>query len=319
MLLKITRSIVVATLVVATAMVASSCTTGGPGPSGDYQTGDLRAAVDKALRSVNYPYDDDPTYAAQIASLQVGLIRQCVERNGLDLPDQATPPAPPPSLMPSSAALWLQAFDDYGTSRHLSDPNTIRLFLAAQGAREPGGQMMPDGYDALVYGGDENWVSFPIADGGTVMRPVGGCFGEATERMYGVDARTYERTRMELPRIADLMAAVASDETVRAATRAWSRCMADSGYEVKDPAELAAVMDPKVGEALNGSLRIADFQKFEQALAQADRTCKTESGLGTAAGAAFVDAAQEALAGAEGVVIRYREYVDHARAVMSES
>lgn len=289
-----------------------------PEPSERYLDPDLRSEVLARVQALNFPFDSDPAYAVRIANLQTRLINECVSRHGVVPPRTQELPYTTEVLTPSEPRLWLLPEEDYGVASALSDPEVLAALLRAPSADVPPDGMPPDpeAYDRAVYGPDDERISFPIPGGGTASVPVGGCFGEATEAMYGVPAADYERTYYAIPNIRDVMTDVLADERVRRSVGAWASCMGEQGVRASGPADLYEAMSRWVEGVVEGSVRVAHVEELEHELARHDRACRTESGLGTEVAEVFLESARAALEGSEGVVLEYRAMIEHAQSVL---
>ena len=307
------------------ALVAAVAACGsGPTSSDDYLSGALAQQVTQRIHDLDYPYDEQSSFGYQMGNLQTQLIHDCVEATGLKVPPTDLTQPDPASYVPDVATLWLTAPRDFGVARSLSDPTVLASLRAAMAGEGTDGSThtgYPDNYDTVVYGSTDDpkdWLTFSIEDGGEVQVPVGGCFGQATQQMYGVPAVDYERARHEMPKVADVLAEAVSSKKVRSAVGAWSSCMAKKSYTAKDPSELGQTLSDWLTRAVDGKMTVQQVQAKEAALAVADKDCKTSSGLGTAADESFVDAADKALNSKQGVVSAYREMNDHALKLLAK-
>ncbi|QDW62203.1 hypothetical protein [Oerskovia sp. KBS0722] len=312
---RFTRSLVAVAAAAALTGCGSSVTS-----SNEFRSAELSQEISTALRQLNYPFGEDPAYAIQMANLQSRLIADCVRENGLVMPEPAPEKLEPSRhLVPSEIELWVTAMDDLGTAVALSDPELIAELQAPPSNQEPNAIAVPPGYDEIVYGTDDaGWVEFPLDGGGTVQRPIAGCFGKATEAMYGVSAVEYERAYMEMPKIDAIMAEMRGAESLAPHVQAYSRCMKDAGLGVATPSAIGTLVQPAIEGVVSGEVRLADLQEREEEIARADGACKESSGLGTAAGEHFVDAATKELKEREGVVQEYRSYIENSRTALVE-
>ncbi|RMI12789.1 hypothetical protein [Cellulomonas triticagri] len=287
-------------------------------PSEAHLDPETRRQVREAVQALDYPFESDPAYAVRLANLQARLIDECVVREGVVPPGREDLPLTSADLAPSESRLWLLPGDDYGVAAALDDPAVLAGLVAGESGTTGSGRAAPDpvAYDRAVYGPEDERISFPVEDGATVSVPVGGCFGEATATMYGVEAADYERTYSAMPTIRGVLAEVVADGGVRSATAAWSTCMGEAGIEVSAPGDLYATISAWVGGVLSGTLRVAQVAEQESALAAQDGACRTSSGLGAAVATVFLETATEAIRGSEGVVQEYRAMVEHAQSVM---
>lgn len=305
---------------VAAAAVALAGCSSPPGPSTDYLSDATQAHVAELVRALNYPFDSDPTYAVQVGNLQTRLINDCVARQGVVPPAIKPLPLEADSVVPSAARLWLIPGDDYGVSTLLSDPKAVALLHEGDAGNEQGESVVPDpeAYDRAVYGADNERISFPIEGGGTSSVPVGGCFGEATQAMYGVPAADYERAYYEIPSIRKVMTETLADSAVGRATSAWSSCMGKAGHNVGSPTDLYGEMNRWISGVVEGTSTVTQAEQDEAKLASTDKSCRTSSGLGTAVADRFVALAEAEIAGKEGVVVEYRAMIEHAQSLLDK-
>lgn len=288
------------------------------GASDDYLSAPVRARVVQSVQALDYPFEQDPSYAVRIANLQTRLINECVARQGVVPPKVADLPLDTAAVTPAQSRLWLLPGDDYGVAVALSDPSVVAQLGTDGGVGGGSASDIPDpkAYDEAVYGSSQDRIEVPLEGGGSVSVPVGGCFGEATETMYGVPAADYERAYEAVPNSREVMTALLADGGVRAATSAWSSCMKDAGYRADEPDGLYDVMSTWVSGVVSGSMLVSTVRRQEADLARADRDCRTSSGLGTAVSTTFLGLAATEIQGNEGVIQEYRSMVEHAQALI---
>lgn len=318
MLLTLRRRAGLAAVLAAAGLVVVGCGS-EPQPSDDYLEPGMRADVLARVQALNYPFEADPTYAVRIADLQTRLINACVERQGVVPPRVAPTPLTTELVVPDESRLWLLPGADYGVATALSSPEVLAS-LAAEDPADPAADAAPPdpvAYDAAVYGPQDERIDFPIEGGGSASVPIGGCFGEATEAMYGVPAAEYERAYYAIPNVREVLTTLRSDGSVRAAARRWSSCMSEAGVQADDPGGLYPVMSRWVDDVVAGRRLVSHIQQQEQHLAQEDQECRTSSGLGTALSTTFLELADSALEGSEGVVLEHRAMVEHAQALIA--
>lgn len=293
---------------------------GSPGPSDEFLESEVSARVLSAVRALDYPFEGDPAYAVRVGNLQTRLINECVAAQGIPVPTVADLPLESASVSISQSRLWLLPGDDYGVSTALYDPVVLAQLRAGQ---EPQGssELSADdtaAYDQAVYGPEDERIDLPIEDGGLVSVPVGGCFGEATEAMYGVDAETYERTYYEIPKMRTVMRELTADDEVQKTMSGWSSCMRDEGYRAKQPDDLYGVMNDWIAGVIDGTTLVGAVAEAERTLADADLGCRTESGFGTAVSTRFLAIAEAEISAKEGVVQEYRAMIEHAQASLGD-
>lgn len=311
-----TRTAVLGALV---ALSMAGCA-GSPGPSEEFLAEDVSARVLSAVRALDYPFEDDPAYAVRASNLQTRLINDCVAAQGIPVPSVADLPLEPASVTVSPSRLWLVPGDDYGVSAALYDPTVLAQLRTEAEAHDTPGLAAAEtaAYDQAVYGPENERIELPVEDGGTVSIPVGGCFGEATEVMYGVDAETYERTYAEVPRMQTVLTELTSDDDVRARMSDWSSCMGEAGYRASQPDDLYRVMSDWIAGVVDGTTLVGAVAEAERSLAAADVDCRTQSGFGTVVSERFLEIAEAEIAAKEGVVQEYRTMIEHAQASLGD-
>jgi len=292
-----------------------------PAPSDDYLQPDVSSRVLQDVQALNYPFESDPSYSVRVANLQTHLINQCVQNQGIVPPVVDDIPFESTAVTPSESRLWLLPSADYGVAAALSDPAVIASLAAAgdgPGSDAEAPPPDPKAYDLAVYGPPDSRISVDIPGVASVTVPVAGCFGEATKSMYGVeDAADYERTYYAIPNVRDVMQALEADSDVRRTVAAWSTCMKAAGYQVTTPSDLYEMMNSWVDGVVNGTQAVSDVRTQETALAQADTACRTSSGFGTTVSQAFLELADQKIAGSEGVIQKYRAMIEHAQSVIA--
>lgn len=300
----------------AVALSVAGCSS-SPGPSEDFLEADTAARVVTAVQALDYPFESDPSYAVRVGNLQTRLINECVAAQGIPVPIVGDLPLENASVAVSQSRLWLVPGDDYGVSAALYDPKVLAQLRSTPEPQEAEGTAAEDeAYYQAVYGPEDERIDFPIGDDGTASVPVGGCFGQATETMYGVDAATYERTYYEIPSMREIMRTLTADDDVRASMSSWSSCMKDSGYRADQPDDLYGVMNDWIAGVVEGVTPVGVVAEAERELASADLACRTESGFGTAVSTRFLELAEAEIAAKEGVVQEYRTMVEHAQSLL---
>lgn len=289
-------------------------------PSGEYLEPEIRDEVLARVRDLNYPFAADPAFSVRIGNLQTRLINECVERQGVVAPDVEPLEVTTDVVVPDDTRLWLLPDQDYGVAAALASPDVVAELRAAQDPLDESSSEAaapdPEAYDRAVYGPDDERVTFHLDGGAIVSAPVGGCFGEATEAMYGVPAADYERAYQEIPQLRVVMDELRADGPVRASLGAWSRCMDDAGFPADDPSSLYAHMSGWVDGVVAGRLAVSSVAEEERRLAEEDQTCRTSSGLGTTLSEKFIELADAEIAGREGVVQEYRAMIEHAQSLI---
>lgn len=291
---------------------------GSPEPSDEFLDGDVSARVLSAVHALDYPFEGDPAYAVRVGNLQTRLIDECVAAQGIPVPTATGVPLESASV--SQSRLWLLPGDDYGVSAALYDPTVLAQLRAGQEPQGSSDLSADDtaAYDQAVYGPEDERIDVPIEDGGLVSVPVGGCFGEATEAMYGVDAETYERTYYEIPKMRTVMRELTADDEVQKTMSGWSSCMRDEGYRAKQPDDLYGVMNDWIAGVIDGTALVGAVAEAERSMAAADLGCRTESGFGTAVSTRFLAIAEAEIDAKEGVVQEYRTMIEHAQASLGD-
>lgn len=301
---------------IAVVAVVAGCGSGGT-PSNEYLSGDLAAQIQQRLDTLDYPAGQNDLADMEQANLQTQLIHDCVVAKGLKVPPANLVGPDHGFAAPDNATIWLTAGSDFGVARQLQDPGVAAYLRKASSQDAPAGPSgYPKNYNDVVYGSDSDWITIqdPHDDGSTQIS-IGGCFGKATEQMYGVPAETYQRAYYEKPWSNQVLEAATSTKAVRSASGHWSDCMNDHGYATKDPEDMGKYMSRWVDGSLDGSMSIDKITADERKLAAADKDCKTSSGLGTAVDKAFITEADKVIKGKEGVITEYQKMVDHALAL----
>jgi hypothetical protein len=262
---------------------------------------------------------DTATGGVDVRGLHAKLTDDCVRRHGVAVP-QAPPLPTDPGIVRqiTDLDLWLNHGQPLGRGTALSDPAQLqkqRGFLkeTVEVVNPP---YPPEG-EKYLEGDPPQLLELPLpgGHGGSVIIPIGGCHGKATETLYGVDAETFERTRMALPRLETVIDEAVADDRVDGRLGAYSDCMKKHDLDVRTPADLQDIVNPVYGAVLEGTQQPARLVALEQRVVAADAACKTSSGLGTAFAEALVERGRAALAKTEGVVVEYRRMMDHAKAV----
>ena len=307
------------TAAIAAVTLVAGCSS-SPGPSDEFLDAGVTARVLTAVQALDYPFESDPSYAVRMGNLQTRLINECVAAQGLPAPTVPDLPLETSSVTVSQSRLWLLPSDDYGISAALYDPQVLaQLRHVPEQSDEPD---LPSAdaaaYDEAVYGPENERLEFPTGDGKTAFVPVGGCFGQATETMYGVDAATYERAYYAVPNLREVMRTLTADEGVRTSMSSWSSCMKRAGYRVQQPDDLYGVMNDWIAEVVEGTGLVGAVAEAESQLAAADLACRTESGFGTAVSMRFLEIAEAEIAEKEGVAQEYRSMIEHAQGLLAE-
>lgn len=278
----------------------------------------LRAKVDQLAARLDFGVRDTSGAALDLEVEHERVVRKCVRSKGVPIQD---PPAPATTstVLPrvTDLELWLARGRALGLGTALSDPARLQQARTAgenDGHQEEG---YPPGAEDLVYGKPGRTITVPLSGnwkGGSVTIPVGGCFGEATAQLYGVPAETFERTRLALPRVDDIIARSTAEQKVADALRDYAPCMRDRGFLVSSPAEILRTLGPMINEVMTAKKQPSDLVRAEQDLLAADAGCKTSTGLGTSFAQAFLEHGDAALKQNEAVIVEYRRMLDHARA-----
>ena len=250
------------------------------------------------------------------------LTADCVRRHGVSIPEP--PPLPvDPGIVPqvSEFDLWLNRGQPLGRGTALSDPQNLqrqRNYL-----RETAEFVVPAypaGSTKYVEGDPPQLLELPLpgGHGGSAIVPIGGCHGEASARLYGVPAETFERTRLALPRFDTVINETISDGHVDDRIDDYETCMESQGLQARTPADVLDIIDPVYAGVLEGTEQPARLARLEQRAVAADRKCKENSGLGDAFAEAFTEKGRAALTDAEGVVVEFAEMMKHARSVAKQ-
>jgi hypothetical protein len=253
------------------------------------------------------------------AAVHALLIRNCVEEHGVAVPD--SPPLPrDPGVVPdvTDLDLWLNRGQPLGRGDALSDPRALQKQRQFVHAGETfAAPPYPPEAEKYLEGDPPQHIELPLpgGHGGSVIIPVGGCHGEATEKLYGVPAEKFERTRLALPRVDIVMDETVSDERVDDRLDDYEACMKDRDLQAPTPSAINEITAPVYSGVLDGSEQPSRLVELEQRAVAADQQCKKSSGLGDAFAASFVENGSAALRDSEGVVVEYGRMMRHARAV----
>ncbi len=247
------------------------------------------------------------------------LTRNCVRDRGVSVPDPSPLPKDPGTVPEvTDLDLWLNRGQPLGRGNALSDPQVLqeqRQFVRQ--AAEFTAPAYPPEAAKYLEGDPPQLLELPLpgGHGGSVTIPIGGCHGEATEKLYGVPAERFERTRLALPRLDVVMNETVSDERVDDRLDAYKACMKDHDLQARTPAALHEIVDPVYTGVLQGSEQPTRLAELEQRVVAADQKCKVDTGLGEAFVESFAEKGSAALRDTEGVVVEFDRMMRHARAV----
>ncbi|MFD8975053.1 hypothetical protein [Streptomyces sp. NPDC059593] len=145
------------------------------------------------------------------------------------------------------------------------------------------GQRLTEYTDVLFGGPDTPTLSVRVPGGGTISSSVGGCYGEASQELYG-DRATWFRVDKTVANLTSLYGAeLRRDPRFTGAVTAWARCMRRAGHPYPDPpaahsaAAKAGLRD--TGPTVDAEVERRTFTD-EVRLAVAEATCAEETGLG---------------------------------------
>lgn len=230
----------------------------------------------------------------------VSLANDCLRKAGVDAPP--APAASEAAAGPSS--LWLApSGGSYGFAQRSQDATT-------------GAPSDPERYIEVLYGQPREEITIGIEGGGSVTMPTGGCHGEATEALYGVQVEQYERIYQQVRPLAEQAVEEAKrDRRVEGAAVRWSACLATAGWEARTPDGLDNALAPWMAAAEAGGPRHDALVSRESALYEADVQCRDQSGLQAAFDEAFAEHGARVAAEHEDVLLSYRRMLAHAEQV----
>jgi hypothetical protein len=292
-------------------------------PSSDFMSDDeLRAQVDSLVTRHRFGLYSGSGVSVDLEFAHERLNRQCLRSKGFTIGDPP-PPTDSTSLLPEvdDLRLWLSRGEPLGLAAAVTDPERLQQLrqqiVDGKGHRE---EPYPAGAEEAVQGNPPVKITVPLpgGHGGSVTIPIGGCFGWATEQLYGVHAETFERTRLALPRLDDTVSEAVAEPAVTRLLGSYASCMRDRGLDVETPSDLVEVVGPPVEATLEGSAQPSAVVEAESRAVSSDADCKSRSGVGTAFARAFVAHATANLSKTEGVVVEYQKMLNHAKGVVND-
>jgi hypothetical protein len=229
------------------------------------------------------------------------LINQCLRDRGLTFQQNlpSTQKQPPDSARVDVVGVLLADTDGYGLADYLA---LQQQSLDDQEVTEP---LIPPGEGELIavaLWGDDSAPRVQIEEeNGTINSfPTTGCQAEAQEEVYGVTVEVYERTRLGLPSITEVIEAVSSDPSLAILEGEWGRCMTDHGFgrihTLDDLLETTYETYVNYAEESDGVARLASW---ETEIAEADSGCRAETTFGNAVVDSFLSHGHEILSGHE--------------------
>jgi hypothetical protein len=151
-------------------------------------------------------------------------------------------------------------------------------------------------------------VQIEEEDGVINSFPTTGCQAESQEAVHGVGVGEYERTRLGLPSITEVVDSVRSDPEVTALEGAWSRCMSAKGY--RNVSGLTDLFDVTYETYLQHAEQpdgVTQLASWEAEIASADSACRMDTGFGNAVNASFVSNGERILEDHEDVFVVAQE------------
>jgi len=246
--------------VIALALALASCRDSNSGPPIAVQSRPL-AVFD----------DDGASFVENVRAARDLRIATCLRDRGFDAPI-STPPPPSPAgerhgLLGVDNAEQAREFGyQIETSTPVSD--AFEAYLDRLDAAEL------TAITEALYGSDPGTATEPyeLPDGTVVeVEVISGCVGEARAEVEG-DTGRFIALRRAVEDIANAAVTRArSDDRYLEAEQAWSRCMADQGYEVDKPEEAPMVS----AQLFPGAAPTA----AEREMAVTDVDCKDTTGL----------------------------------------
>ena len=168
----------------------------------------------------------------------------------------------------------------WGRGRAEADPNErIRLALQAADRRA---------YDRVLWGENAGATFTEAVDSGDFEK-LGGCTGKATEAVFG-GAQVLTQLQGKLDTLEER---VLQDQRMVRAIEAWSKCVAEAGFDYEEPEaidsdlfeRMEAIVGPLPGQFATGPAageksrpynrtKLAELQQAEVAIARADHRCE---------------------------------------------
>lgn len=281
----------------------------------------LRTRVDRMADRFDFSAKQSAGQEVNMEVAHERLLRRCLRQSGVPI-GEPNAHAEVRSVLPqvSKLDLWLSRGETLGLGAALSDPAELqkhrRALDKSVGHKEV---PYPPGAERLVNGDPPVTVSIPLpgGGGGSVEIPVGGCFGQATKDLYGVPAEQFERVRMALPRVDDILSQSVADNRVDDLLGSYHVCMQAASLDIESPAFVDEPLFKTAAAVIGGSQQPSAMAKVENEVLAADKKCKSSSGVGSAFAQSFLDHGAKALASTEGVVEEYKKMIDHAQAVVA--
>jgi hypothetical protein len=151
---------------------------------------------------------------------------------------------------------------------------------------------------AALWGDDSApRVQFEDEDGILHSFPTTGCQAEAQSEIYGVTVEVYERTRIGLPSITEVVDQVISDPNLAAHEEDWADCIADHGYDgIRTLGDLLDAVFETYAAFAEESDGVSRLASWETEMAAADSVCRAETTFGAAVMDSFVAHGQQILA-----------------------
>lgn len=250
------------------------------------------------------------------------LKRACMREAGLDVPPASAALAAASGSSsayrePTALDRWLARGRSFGLAEHLADPRVLQELRTSESDLPPDDRWSEPEL-AVLYGSPPERMTIPLPGefGGSVTFPVGGCFGTATQRLYGVSPIDYERAYQNVRGLSDLVDSVVAAEGVTRLLDSYGDCMQQRDLDVGSPADIPRLFQPWVEGIVEGSRSPQDFAVVERAAWAADFECKKASGLGSAFAVAFAEVVGNAVRENEGAIAAYREMLAHAATVV---
>lgn len=255
-------------------------------------------------------YNDWSVEVEDYTPVRVSMAYDCVREKGHRVPDT-------PKVL-TSAVNNAEAWND--VVQWLTSGNTNFLAFAENPAlfeeKRPNHnkvELSPAAQEAYLGDLDDR---LPL--GGGMLVGIGGCKGEVVEELYGVDVKTFEKTRYEAGRpYGAFRASLASAELVDAVHK-YSSCMSVSGYSVKSPGDMPSQLEGTFASLKEGVASLSEMKAAEERYNSVDNQCKLQSGVSEVFAEIYVRKVIEAEGEAEMALAAYSEMQAHARAVAKE-
>ncbi|WP_413760646.1 entry exclusion lipoprotein TrbK [Streptomyces sp. MMBL 11-3] len=214
----------------------------------------------------------------RVADAQQRLTRQCMRRHGFTYWEDLGL-----TLRESRPVRYVQ--DDVAWARTYGYGSRIEAESARVRERNPNGTYRQGlsparraAFDAALDGGDSaRLLTAALPGGGTMRKRIGGCSEEAERTLYGDPAAWFRASKTATNLTSLYGERLMKDRRLKAAIRAWARCMRAAQQPYADPA--AARDAVRTGTGLPGGAGSDEAFAAERETAVADAACARRSSL----------------------------------------